>query len=96
MTLPIAHKKKYLSVLQFVTMFPELREGLKKIQDHNGLLYEFTGASLTLGGTTYILSKFELEYIPTEQEVEEITKEADSRHFGDGHSFHYTDPLLPQ
>ena len=69
MTAPIEYKDTiWMDTMQFVSAFPELRDGLEKMQDHfNGLL----GITITLEEKTFILHKKADEGIPTWDDIDE-------------------------
>ena len=72
-----------LDIMEFVTRFPELRDGLEKL-NRNGYGY-FTGVSITIGYThqrcTYTLNKNDYEEIPSWDEIDAWYLKEHGRHF---------------
>jgi len=75
MTTPIEYGDTiWMDTMQFVSAFPELRDGLEKMQDHfKGL----TGITIHLAEKTFVLNKKTDEGIPT---WDDIDKDAQCRH----------------
>ena len=60
---------KHMDVQGFVNAFPELEEGLKKIQEDFG---DFTDLTMTIAGTEYSFSK------PPNQQIPDVNLSADT------------------
>ena len=68
-----------LDMMEFITRFPELRDGLEKL-NRNGYGY-LTGITVTRGNVVYTLSKNDYEAIPSWDEIDAQYLKEHGEHF---------------